>query len=150
MMKKIFFWLAVLAAILMFVFLGWAFGQHGTIGLFRVNGTFQKLFIVLGVFGLVLLGLALLERRLQSRNKNAAPISFPYLYEPDTGGNHHLCLCLLLHRHDSRSAGRRPTPQLLIEDGSGVNGVPNLAIVFNTPKTTSNTVYGDQIIPVLH
>jgi multisubunit Na+/H+ antiporter MnhG subunit len=54
--KNIFFWLAILAAALLFVFLGWAFSQHGTIGLFRVNGTFQKLFIILGVFGLVLAG----------------------------------------------------------------------------------------------
>ena len=64
MKKKIFFWLAEFAAALMFVFLGWAFSQHGTIGLFRVNGTFQKLFIILGVFGLVLLGLALFEWRM--------------------------------------------------------------------------------------
>lgn len=69
MKKTIYFWLAILAGALMFVFLGWAFSQHGTIGLFRVNGTFQKLFIILGVFGLVLLGLALLERRLQSRQQ---------------------------------------------------------------------------------
>ena len=46
MMKKIFFWLAVLAAALMFVSLGWAFSQHGTIGLVTVNGTFKKLFII--------------------------------------------------------------------------------------------------------
>ena len=69
MKNKFFFWLAVLAAALMFVFLGWAFSQHGTIGLVTVNGTFQKLFIILGVLGLVLLGLALFEWRLQARKQ---------------------------------------------------------------------------------
>ena len=67
MKKNIFFWLAMFAGVLMFVFVGWAFAQHGTIGLYRVNGLFKLLFIVLTVFGIGLIGLALLERRLQSR-----------------------------------------------------------------------------------
>ena len=141
MKKKIFFWLAVFAAALMFVFLGWAFAQHGTIGLFRVNGTFQKLFILLGVFGLVLLGLALLEWRLKSRQPKRSThilstvvriltvleitiFAFAFFYVGMIPG--------------PLEAGQ--TPQLLIEDGSGTNGVPNLAITFRTSTLTSNTV----------
>jgi UDP-2,3-diacylglucosamine pyrophosphatase LpxH len=36
------------------------------------------------------------------------------------------------------------TPQLLIEDGSGINGVPNLAVTFRTQELTSNSVQWGQ------
>jgi len=76
MKKKIFFWLAIFAAALMFIFLGWAFAQHGTIGLFRVNGTFQKLFILLGVFGLYCSDWLYWNGGCNQGNQNAARISF--------------------------------------------------------------------------
>ena len=133
--------MAVLAAVLMFVFLGWAFSQHGTIGLFRVNGLFQKLFIILGVFGLVLLGLALLERRLQSRLQKRSTNILSTIVRGMT------LLGIVIFAFAFFYIGMIPgplkgggSPQLLIEDGSGINGVPNLAIVFNTQKPTSNIV----------
>ena len=142
MKKTIYFWLAILAAVLTFVFLGWAFSQHGTIGLFRVNGMFQKLFIILGVFGLVLLGLALLERRLQYRQQKRRTRILSIFVRSMT------LLGIIIFVFAFAYIGMIPgslnggqAPQLLVEDGSGVNGVPNLAIVFNTPKQTSNTVY---------
>ena len=129
----------------MFVFLGWAFSQHGTIGLFRVNGTFQKLFIILGLFGLVLLGLAFFERRLQSRQqKRSTHILSISVRGMTLAGNRYLCLCLFLRRYDSRADAAGETPQLLIEDGSGINGVPNLAVTFRTQELTSNTVQWGQ------
>jgi hypothetical protein len=139
--KNIFFWLAILAAALLFVFLGWAFSQHGTIGLFRVNGTFQKLFIILGVFGLVLAGLALLEKLLQSRQAKRSTNILSFFVRAGT------LLGIIIFVFAFFYIGMIPgplksgqTPQLLIEDGAGVNGVPNLAVVFNTGKATSNTV----------
>ena len=141
MKKKIFFGLAVFAAALMFVFLGWAFSQHGTIGLVTVNGTFQKLFIILGVFGLALLGLALLEWRLQLRKQkrstnilsttvriltvlSIAIFAFAFFYVGIIPG--------------PLEAGQ--TPQLLIESGSGANGVPNMAVAYRTPAPTTDTL----------
>ena len=142
MKKTIYFWLAILAAVLTFVFLGWAFSQHGTIGLFRVNGIFQKLFIILGVFGLALLGLALLERLLQYRQQKRSTRILSISVRSLT------LVGIIIFVFAFFYIGLIPgplnggqAPQLLVEDGSGINGVPNLAIVFNTSKPTSSTVY---------
>jgi acid phosphatase type 7 len=145
MKRKFFFWLAVFAGALMFVFLAWAFSQHGTIGLFRVNGTFQKLFIIMGLFGLVLLGLAFLERRLQSRQQKRST----HILSTAVRGMTLLGIVIFVFAFfyvgiipGPMRAGE--TPQLLIEDGSGINGVPNLAVTFRTDTLTSNTVQWGQ------
>jgi UDP-2,3-diacylglucosamine pyrophosphatase LpxH len=141
MLKKIFFWLAVFAAALMFVFLGWAFSQHGTIGLVMVNGTFQKLFIILGVLGLVLLGLAVLEWRLQARKQKSTTNMLSTAVRILT------VLCIVIFVFGFFYVGIIPgpleagqTPQLLIESGSGTNGVPNMAVTYRTPTPSSDTL----------
>ena len=133
--------LAVVAAALIFAFLGWAFSQHGTIGLFRVNGLFKVLFIFLVVFGVALLGLALLERRLLSRQQKR---STRFLSITARGMT---LLGIIIVVFAFFYVGMIPgplrageSPQLLIEDGSGINGVPNMAITFSTQQLTSNTV----------
>ena len=145
MKRKLFFWLAVFAGALMFVFLAWAFSQHGTIGFFRVNGTFQKLFIILGLFGLVLLGLAFLERRLQSRQQKRST----HILSTAVRGMTLLGIVIFIFAFfyvgmipGPMRAGE--TPQLLIEDGSGIYGVPNLAVTFRTQELTSNTLQWGQ------
>ena len=145
MKRKLFFWLAVFAGALLFVFLTWAFSQHGTIGLFRVNGTFQKLFIIMGLFGLVLLGLAFLERRLQSRQQKRST----HILSTAVRGMTLLGIVIFVFAFfyvgiipGPMRAGE--TPQLLIEDGSGINGVPNLAVTFRTQELTSNTLQWGQ------
>jgi UDP-2,3-diacylglucosamine pyrophosphatase LpxH len=141
MKKSIYLWLALFAAALMFVFLGWAFSQHGTIGLFRVNGVFHLLFIILAVFGVVLLGLALLEKRLLSRIQPRSTHILSSIVRVMT------LLGIIIYIFAFVYIGIIPNslragelPQLLIEDGSGINGVPNLAITFNTQELTNNTV----------
>jgi len=141
MKRKLFFWLAVFSAALMFVFLGWAFSQHGTIGLFRVNGQFQFLFIILAAFGLVLLGLALLEIRLKSRLQKRSTHILSFF----VGGMTLVGIVIFIFAFFYVGIIPGPmragvAPQLLIEDGSGINGIPNLAVVFNTPSPTSNTL----------
>jgi len=145
MKRKLFFWLAVFAGALMFVFVGWAFSQHGTIGLFRVNGTFQKLFIILGLFGLVLLGLTFLERRLQSRQQKRSTHILSFSVRGMT------LVGIVIFVFAFFYVGIIPgpmrageAPQLLIEDGSGINDVPNLAVTFRTQSLTSNTVQWGQ------
>ena len=145
MKKTIYFWLATLAAVLTFVFLGWAFSQHGTIGLFRVNGIFQKLFIILGVFGLALLGLALLERLLQYRQqKRSTRILSISVRNLTLVGIIIFVFAFFYIGMIPGPLNGSQAPQLLVEDGSGINGVPNLAIVFNTSKPTSSTVIWGQ------
>jgi acid phosphatase type 7 len=141
MKKNIYFGLAVLAAVLMFVFLGWAFSQHGTMGLFHVNGFFQKIFIFLGVFGVVLIGLAVFERRLRSRIQARSTNILSFFVRGMT------LLGIIIFVYAFFYIGIIPgplkageMPQLLMEDGSGFNGVPNLAVTFRTQALTSNTV----------
>jgi multisubunit Na+/H+ antiporter MnhG subunit len=59
--------LAVSAVVLIFGFLAWAFSLHGTIGLFRVNGFYRRVFIEIALFGLLLFGLTLLYQFLKPR-----------------------------------------------------------------------------------
>ena len=141
MKKNIFFWLAILAGVLMFVFLGWSFAQHGTIGLYRVNGLFKLLFIILAVFGVGLIGLALLEKRLQSRQPNRRTLLLSTALRAGTLAG--IVIFVFAFFYIGMIPGplrAGETPQLLMEDGSGINGVPNLAITFDTVNLTSNTV----------
>ena len=141
MKKNIFFWLAILAGVLMFVFVGWAFAQHGTIGLYRVNGLFKLLFIVLAIFGVGLIGLALLERRLQSRQPNRRTLLLSISLRAGTLAG--IVVFIVAFFYIGMIPGplkAGESPQLLMEDGSGINGVPNLAITYNTLKPTSDTV----------
>jgi hypothetical protein len=130
---------ALIGAVLIGVFLAWAFSLHGTIGLYRVNGQFHSLFLYLGGFGLVLLLLSLLFIWLKTRGKGrliwltvllfvlavpgviVPPLAFAYTNGAFSG-----------------TIGDTP-PQLLIMDGAGAKGVPNMAVTFNTAEPNKNT-----------
>jgi UDP-2,3-diacylglucosamine pyrophosphatase LpxH len=141
MKKYIYTSFIVLATILIFGFLAWAFSLHGTIGLFHVNRLIRILFICIAVIGLVLPGLVLLKRRLKTRHQVYStswltvliviltlfgiigiPLGFFYL-----------------NGFPSSGIGNIP-PQLLIADGSGVDGIPDLAVTFYTDTLTNNTL----------
>ena len=103
------------------------------------------LFIILGLFGLVLLGLAFLERRLQSRQQKRST----HILSTAVRGMTLLGIVIFIFAFfyvgmipGPMRAGE--TPQLLIEDGSGIHGVPNLAVTFRTQELTSNTVQWGQ------
>jgi predicted MPP superfamily phosphohydrolase len=119
----------------------WAFSQHGTIGLFRVNGQFHFIFLMLGAFGIVLLALSLLYIWLKDRLGNIVRIiltallitlSIPGIAGPPLA-------FALAGGAFSGSIGDTP-PQLLISGKTGVNGIPDLAVTFNTSKETINTL----------
>lgn len=130
---------AIIGAVLIGVFLAWAFSLHGTIGLYRVNGQFHNLFLYLGGFGLVLLLLSLLFIWLKAKGKESLvwltvllfvlavpgilvpPLAFAYTNGAFSG-----------------STGATP-PQLLIMDGVGAKGIPNMAVTFNTAAPTRNS-----------
>lgn len=133
-------WFAVLAAVLMFGFLGWAFSQHGTIGLFRVNGSFRVLFILLGIFGVVLLGLALFEMRLVRRlNVKSTHFLSNTVRVMTVIGLIIPVFTFVFTEAIPGTLTADETLQLLMADGTGLNGVPNLAVCFDTRQLTSNT-----------
>ena len=133
--------LALAGASLVALFLAWAFSLHGTIGLFRVNGQFHSLFLYFGGFGLALLLLSLLYLWLKNRMKPLGLgllaglllfLSIPGIVGPPLAFAY-------ANGSFSGSIGGTP-PQLLMADGRGANGIPNLAVTFNTSSETTNTL----------
>lgn len=133
--------LALLGSLLISSFLAWAFSLHGTIGLYRVNGLFQRLFLILGFFGLALLLLAVLYQRLKSRLNSRGlrwlPVLIVVLSVPAI-----IVPCFAFcYVNDVFSSGIGDTPpQLLVADGTGAYDIPDIAVVFNTEVATTNTL----------
>jgi acid phosphatase type 7 len=139
--KPFFFITPLLGAITVSAFLAWAFSLHGTIGLFRVNGVFHWGFILTGLIGLGMLAFSGLylwtgstkTRRLPNRlNVSIAVISLVSVLGASTA---------FVTTGDVLAAGIGDTPpQLLITDGTGIFGTPNIALTFNTSIPTKNTL----------
>jgi len=133
--------LALFGSLLIFSFMAWVFNLHGTIGLYRVNGLFHRLFLILGFFGLALLLLALLYQWLKSRLKSRGlrwlsiliiVLSLPAIIIPSVAFSY-------VNGAFSSGIGNTPS-QLLIADGTGAYDIPDIAVVFNTEAATTNTL----------
>ncbi|XUX00801.1 MAG: metallophosphoesterase [Dehalogenimonas sp.] len=140
-MRKSNFFIAPLAgAIAVIAFLAWAFSQHGTIGLFRVNGVFQQYFIGAGVLGMVMLGCSGWYLWKRSRQNPRLPGPLTVFVSLLTLFSIAVPSAAFVYTGDVFVAGIGDTPpQLLIADGSGAHGIPNLALCFNTASPTKNT-----------
>ncbi|MGI2335075.1 MAG: metallophosphoesterase family protein [Dehalogenimonas sp.] len=130
--------LALIGAFASLGFLVWAFSLHGTIGLFKVNGTFHGIFLTVLVYGILCLlvgiGLKFWPRPSSKRNKLAATIvilfSLPALIAPSGA---------FYYTSGLFSGGLGDTaPQLMLTDTTGTYGTPDLAITFTTTKASSN------------
>ncbi len=133
--------LALIGTLLIGCFLAWAFSLHGTIGLFRVNGQFHSLFLYASGFGFILLLLSILYLWLKPRLKPLSlrwlaallfVLSVPGIIGPPLAFAY-------ANGAFSGSIGDTP-PQLLMADGSGAFGIPNLAVAFNTATESKNTL----------
>ena len=132
---------ALVGSLLIITFLSWAFSQHGTIGLYRVNGFFHWVFLLLGFIGLVLLLLAILLQWLKTKFKSrrllwlsvlTILISIPAIIIPPVAFSYTSGVF-------SPGIGDTP-PQILMADGTGANGVPDMSVVFNSKIATRNTL----------
>jgi len=140
---KKFLWFGLVAAgtLLILAFLIWAFSQHGTVGLFEVNGMYRIVFIILICYAIALPLLAVLDVYLGSR-KPAGKIRLPsaYIYVIAV-----IAIILpsalmgWLVPQQSQRVGDKAV-QLLMADGTGKYGVPNLAVTFWTINPTQNTL----------
>jgi hypothetical protein len=137
---------ALVGFLLIIAFLAWAFSRHGTIGLYRVNGVFHWIFLLLGFFGLVLLLLALLFQWLKTRDKSRRLlwfsvliilISLPALIIPPLAYSY-------VNGAFSPGIGDTP-PQIIMADGKGAYGIPDMAVVFNTETATTNKLTWGQV-----
>jgi len=147
---KKFLWFGAVAAgtLLMLTFLIWAFSQHGTFGLFQWNGTYRIYFSIVICITIALPLLAILDVYLSSR-KPVGKIRLPSNYiwiiaviaiiVPSA-------LMGWLVPQTSKYAGDKAV-QLLMADGTGKNGIPNLAVTFWTLNPTQNKLkWGDSSI----
>ncbi len=141
MKKSISAILAIIGGLLTIAFLVWAFSQHGTVGLYQVNGFLRSFFIGLGVLALVLLLLAFAIWWLKSRGKAlsvrwlsvvAIILAIPGILIPAAGFSY-------LGGVFSPGMGETP-PRLLMVDGTGAHEVPDIALAFTTEDATRNTV----------
>jgi acid phosphatase type 7 len=139
--------IALTGAAFILAFFIWAFSQHGTIGLFRVNGFFQMVFIIIGLFGLVLLisGLSylLIKARKNTRGLRWISVlmiilSIPAIIIPPVAFS---------YLSGIFSADFLDTlPQLLLTGDTGDHGIPDMAVYFTTEEMTyGNTfVWGEK------
>jgi hypothetical protein len=115
----------------------WLFSLDGTMGLYQWVQEYHYLFIAIGVLG-VAAPLTALAARLITRGRralNCLAIAFAILG---------ILISLAVVGYSLPSSLEFSTsipPMLLIEDGAGKNGVPNLALVFRTASETQNTLY---------
>ena len=138
---KKFVWFGLIAAgtLLMIAFLIWAFMQHGTVGLFEVNGIYRTVFIVFMCYAIALPLLAVLDVYLGSR-KPAGKMRLPsiYIYVIAIIGIilPSVLMGWLVPQQYQRAGDK--AVQLLMEDGTGKYGIPNLAVTFWTINPTQN------------
>ncbi len=132
-------------ALFIFAFLAWALSSHGTIGLYRVNIIARAAFIFLGACGFLLLGFGCLHQWLKQKGNSVlqhrlsvliAVIALPVII---------VLPVTFFHTSGAFSAGIGDTPpQLLIADGAGAYGIPDIAVAFNAAKaTTSSLAWGN-------
>jgi UDP-2,3-diacylglucosamine pyrophosphatase LpxH len=143
---------AILAAsgvVLIAVFFAWAFSIPSTFGLFKVNGQYHSIFLYFGLLGFVLLLLLLLYPWLRTKLKPTnlrwltlllLLLSLPGIIIPPVA-------YIYASSAFSRDIGDTP-PQLLLADGTGAQGIPNLALTFNTMNPCQNTLtWGEKGTP---
>ncbi len=129
--------LALVGVALIVAFLSWAFAQHGTAGLLKVNAQFRWVFLALGIIGIILLAFAVLFQWTaagdwQWLKITAVIISLPAIIIPPAA-------FVVTSGIFSPGIGDTP-PQVLMADGTGMFGVPDMAVVFNTKAANKNTL----------
>jgi hypothetical protein len=135
--------LIVAAPCLILALEAWLFGMHGTYGLVLVNRSIRYLFIILIAYGLAVPVISFLDAVVQSR-RPADTIklpSMPVRMLVIAGIIVPIALFgLLLGMGPNQRVGDK-APQLLLADGSGAHGVPDMAVCFWTKEPTQNTLY---------
>ena len=131
--------IALVGAVFIIAFFIWAFTQHATIGLFRVNGFFKQVFIIFGIFGLILLVLGLSYLWIKTVKNTTGKLWFsvfiiilalPAIIIPPAAFS-------ALSGIFSPDFIDTP-PQLLLTDNTGSYGIPDMAVYFTTAEAVSD------------
>ena len=130
--------IALIGSLLVIAFFAWAFGQHGTIGLYRINTGIAWIFNIFGGLGIVLLLAAgyLQWRKVTGRTGMvwlpviAVVLALPAIIVP-------VAAFSVLGGVFSGDIGDLP-PRLLMTDAVGRYGIPDIALVFNSASETAD------------
>ncbi|MFA5629604.1 MAG: metallophosphoesterase [Dehalococcoidales bacterium] len=130
--------IAFIGSFLIIIFFIWAFSQHGTYGLYHVNGFFKIVFAVFGVIALILpiLGLLYIWIKVRKNGGRLLRLSIPAV----TLAIPAVILPILLFSTLSGVFSPRfvdTPPQLLLTGSNGEYNIPDMAIYFTTAKTTA-------------
>ena len=132
--KSILYWGLVTAApVITATVLAWIFSLAGTLGMYRWLPPFQYIIIFLGILGILVPLLGILGRKRRAFRVIAVVLGIPGLLIPLLLGGVYLV--------GSLQFAATTAPVLLIADGTGAKGVPNLALVFRSAQPTQNTLY---------
>ncbi|MDR3574034.1 MAG: metallophosphoesterase [Anaerolineaceae bacterium] len=134
--KTLYVSLMISAPVVTGLVLAWLFSLEGTLGMYEWVAPFQYFLIVIGVLGGSAPLLAFFGRTHHRMRVTAVVLAIPGILIPLAIGAFYL-------RGSMQFATTTP-PLLLVSDGVGANGVPNLALVFRTAQETRNTLsYGE-------
>jgi hypothetical protein len=134
--KSLYALLMIAAPVVTGLVLAWLFSLDGTLGMVQWVAPFEYLLILIGVLGCSAPALAFFGRPRHRLRVAAVVLAIPGILIPLAIGAFYL-------RGSLQFATTTP-PLLLISDGVGANGVPNLALVFRTAQATRNTLsYGE-------
>lgn len=123
-------------------FEAWLFSLHGTLGLVQVNHSIRYLFIILVAYGLAVPVIAFLDVLIQSR-RSVDRINLPSLpvrIAAIVGIVIPIAMFgFLFINGPCHRVGDKP-PQLLLADGAGAHGIPDMAVCFWTLDASQNTL----------
>ena len=134
--KTLFVILMLAAPVVTGMVLVWLFNLNGTLGMYQWIAPFQWLLIAVGVLGVSAPLFALMGRGRRVLRITSFVLAILGILVPLAIGG--------IYLKGSLQFATTTPPLLLIADGVGVNGVPNLALIFRTAQETRNTVsYGE-------
>jgi hypothetical protein len=130
--KTLFVSLLIAAPLVTALVLGWLFSLNGTLGMYQWIPPFQYGLIAVGVLGASAPLLALIGQSRHALRVTAVVLAILGILVPLAIGS--------IYLKGSLQFATTTPPLLLLTDGVGANGVPNLALVFRTAQETRNTV----------
>lgn len=141
MIKKIFLSLGILAVAMMSALFVWIFTMHGTMGLLRVNLPMRYIFIIFGTVGLIVFALTVTGWifciKKHPRSTRILSITGSVLTVISIVAT----VLLSVYIADVPVSNMADEwPQLLITDGVGENGIPDMAVTFHTSEETISSL----------
>jgi acid phosphatase type 7 len=114
----------------------WLFSLEGTLGMYQWIAPFQWVMVAIGLFVISAPLLAFIGRSHKTLRVIAGVLASLGILLPLAIGGYYL--------QGQLNYSATTPPILLITDGVGANGIPNLALVFRTDQATRNTLsYGE-------